>query len=72
MSKQIERVKCDSKQRNLKFIYNKKILSRVIAYTHTHTHIYIYATTSLNIFLSNMKFDKSTLDYKFFLSPSFL
>ena len=70
MSKQIERVKCDSKQRNLKFIYNKKILSRVIAYTHTHT--YIYATTSLNIFLSNMKFDKSTLDYKFFLSPSFL
>ena len=42
MSKQIERVKCDSKQRNLKFIYNKKILSRVIAHTHTHTHIYIY------------------------------
>ena len=41
MSKQIERAKRDPKQRNLKFISDKKILNRDIAYTHTHTHTHI-------------------------------
>ena len=39
MSKQIERAKRDPKQRNLKFISDKKILNRDIAYTHTHIYM---------------------------------